>query len=211
MTDQDHVDRYPLEWPLGWKRTPRHLRRTVPFKAQNVPGSRPSEIGHARALQRLESELDRLGATNVTLSTNLELRLDGRPRATDQRIEDPGVAVYFRFKKRPTVLACDAYLTVPGNIAAIAGHIEALRRIERYGVGTIEQALAGYKSLPADTAADWRQVFGFDKNSQPSIDQLKDKHKALAREHHPDRGGSEEKMMQLNRAREYALEELNAS
>src|SRR5687767_8447881 len=133
--DHDAVNRFPLEWPLGWKRTPAHLRRNVPFKTKS-PGDYARTIGHEGALRRLDAELDRLGATAITLSTNLELRLDGRPRG-DQRPADPGVAIYFRFKKRPTVFACDTFNTVAGNIAAIAAHIEALRRIDRYGVGSL--------------------------------------------------------------------------
>jgi len=181
------------------------------FRAQNTPGTRPQLISHAKALDRLDDELRRLGAVDVTLSTNLELTLRGWPRSPDGRVDDPGVAVYFRFNKRPTVLACDHYLTVAANMAAIAGHIEALRRIERYGVGTIEQALAGYKALPADSAADWRMVLFGTKTTTVTIDDVKAAHRQLAAVHHPDKGGDLDKMMQLNRARDYALDELGGS
>lgn len=100
----------------------------------------------------------------------------------------------------PRILAC--------NIAAIAAHIEALRAIERYGVGTIEQALAGYRSLPADTAANWRAVFGFGVDSTPTLDQLDAAYKKFAKQKHPDVGGTEVEMAHLNRARDYALMEL---
>jgi len=208
VTDPTSVSRYPLEWPLGWKRTPLGQRRPVPFKTKE-PGMYARTVTHSVALERLENELDRIGARDVTLSTNLELRLDGRPRATDTRVDDPGVAVYFRFRKTPTVLACDGYTTVAGNMAAIAAHIDALRRIERYGVGTIEQALAGYKALPADTAANWRAVFGLAAGVRVTLEELDAAYKARAKDVHPDRpGGSTEAMMQANRARDYALEEL---
>ena len=55
----------------------------------------------------------------------------------------------------------------------------------------IEQALAGYKALPADTAADWRKVFGFPANSRPTLDQVDSAYKAAARLKHPDVGGTE--------------------
>lgn len=80
--------------------------------------------------------------------------------------------------------------------------------MKRYGVGTIEQALAGYKALPVDTAANWRAVFGFAADSTPTLDQVDSAFKAAAREHHPDRGGSDLEMAHLNRARDYALLEL---
>jgi len=155
----------------------------------------------------LEKELERLGGQAPVLSTNAELRLDGRPRS-DTEPADPGAACYFRFKGRATVLACDRYRRVADNIAALAAHIDALRRIQRYGVGTIEQALAGYKALPADTAADWRAVFGFAKGEAVSLERLQERFKEKARVAHPDTGGSDEMMMHLNRAREYAVGEI---
>jgi hypothetical protein len=200
MSDSASVPRYPLEWPLGWKRA--RYRRSGTFKKDGAA------INVEQATRRLEREMDRLGAKNAVLSTNVTLRLDGRPRG-DERPNDPGVALYFTFKARATVLACDSYFKVADNIAAIAAHIDALRAIDRYGVGTIEQALAGYKALPADTAADWRAVFGFAKNSRPTLDQVDSAYKALARQKHPDAGGTDVEMAHLNRARDYANSELD--
>ena len=99
------------------------------------------------ARERLADELDRLGARYVVLSTNMELRLDGQPRAGQSEPADPGVCVYFQLKDRPTVLPCDRYTTVAGNMAAIAAHIEATRAIERHGVGTLEQMFTGFQAL----------------------------------------------------------------
>jgi hypothetical protein len=195
------VKRYPLEWPNGWTRTRPSDRIDAPFRRYKV------RLSVIDALTRLETELDRLGALAATLSSNVSLRLDGRIRG-DETPADPGAAVYFRFKGKATVLACDRFLRVADNIAAIAGHIEAIRRVERYGVGTIEQALAGYKALPADSAANWRAVFGFAADASPSIAQLDAVYKQAAREHHPDVGGSDVAMAHLNRARDYALAEL---
>jgi hypothetical protein len=119
--------------------------------------------------------------------------------------------VYFSYKGKATVLACDTYFRVADNIAALAAHLDALRAIERYGVGSLEQALAGYKALPADSAADWRAVFGFAKTSAPSLDDVDKAFKAAARTKHPDAGGSDIEMAHLNRARDYALQELHGA
>jgi hypothetical protein len=214
MTDHaEAVQRYPLAWPAGWVRTLPGKRQRASFRqvrTEAVNGAiqkRDVVVSVFVATQRLEAELDRLGARHPTLSTNVELRLDGRPRS-DIEPTDRGVACYFVFKGRATVFACDKWDRVADNIAAIAAHIDALRRIERYGVGSLEQALAGYKSLPADTAADWRSVFGFPPGSAPSRDQLDSAYKAAARVHHPDRGGTDEGMSHVNRAHDFALEEL---
>ena len=163
-------------------------------------------VNTVKATDRLEEEVKRIGGKDPVLSTNVTLNMRGVPRG-DENPSDSGVALYFLFKKKPTVLACDSYYRVADNIAAIAAHIEALRRIERYGVGTIEQALAGYRALPADTAADWRAVFGL--TGSVTVDQVDAAYKALAREKHPDVTHDDgAAMAHLNRARDYALAEL---
>jgi hypothetical protein len=218
--------RYPLSWPTGWTRTPPAERKRADFGktieksvVERYYDGRPPEtrtrkskaaLTAADAAVRLERELDRLGADDAKLSTSQKLRLDGTPRSDLSEPTDPGAAVYFRFKGRATVLACDRWTRVADNIAAIAQHIDAIRRMDRYGVGSLEQALAGYKALPADTAANWRAVFGFAATSTPTIDQLNTAFKEAARQHHPDRGGTEIAMAHVNRAREYALMELQS-
>jgi hypothetical protein len=199
--DHESVKRYPLEWPLGWKRTRPTARRHGRFKKEG------QWITTNAATARLERELERLHARNPVLSTNVSLRLDGRPRS-DEKPADPGAAIYFSFRGKATVLACDTFTDVSDNIAALAAHLDALRAIERYGVGTIEQALAGYKALPADTAADWRAVFGFAKDSTPTLDQVDSAYKSAAKQRHPDVGGTEVEMSHINRARDYAVMEL---
>lgn len=217
----ESVSRYPLEWPLGWKRTQAASRIRGSFAQtrhddqilqtaegpKTVRSTKTVAVSTPAATQRLEDQLDRLGATVPTLSTNVSLRLDGRPRGSEEPA-DPGAAIYFSFKGKATVLACDRYLRCADNIAALAAHIDALRRIERYGVGTIEQALAGYKALPADTAANWRAVFGFPKEARPTLEQVDTAYKALARLKHPDVGGTEIEMAHLNRARDFAIADL---
>jgi hypothetical protein len=161
----------------------------------------------AAATERLERQVELLGAREATLSTNVSLSMRGIPRG-DENPSDPGAAIYFKFKGRATVLACDSYYRVADNIAALAAHIDALRRIERYGVGTIEQALAGYRSLPADTAADWRAVLGLNGNGV-TVDHVDAAYKALAKQRHPDVTKDDgAAMAHLNRARDYALAEL---
>lgn len=216
MTESpESVKRFPLQWPSGWTKTLPKNRQASSFTetvtAEGDQRKRQKRVTRATATERLEDQVQKLGGADPTLSTNVKLRLDGSP---DNRVEDPqdpGAAIYFRFKGKATVLACDRYHTVAENIAALAAHIDALRRIERYGVGTIEQALAGYKALPADTAADWRMVLGFSKGAVPSLDEVDRKYKELARMVHPDKeGGSDVAFQHLARAKEYAVKELTA-
>jgi hypothetical protein len=203
------VQRFPLAWPAGWVRTPGSDRKRGAFNQKRTDGIGIVSISVIRATERLERELSLLGGDYATLSTNIQLRLDGRPYSDRGEPGDPGAAIYFTFKGRATVFACDRYRRVADNIAAIAGHVEALRAIQRFGVGSIEQALAGYKALPSDTAADWRTVFGFPADSRPALDAVDVAFKRLAHERHPDKpGGSAEAMQHLNRARDFATDEL---
>lgn len=199
---KDEAQRYPLAWPLGWPRA-KH-RRHGAFRHQGRP------ITATAAVARLSDELQRLGAVNEVLSTNVRTRLDGSLRLNEGAVGDPGAAIYFTLKKAQRVLACDSYFTLADNIAAIAAHIEALRRIDRYGVGSLEQAFAGYAALPVNTAANWRDVFGFPEGSRPTLDAVNEKFVELARAAHPDAGGTHEQMARLSEARAFARKELAA-
>jgi hypothetical protein len=212
----DDVQRYPLTWPTGWKRTPGGSRRRAAFHqtktvySSNVQpnGSRASwkqkeSLSVGSAMERLEGELKRLGASRVIVSSNLRVRNDGLPYSQQaKQLDDPGVAVYFRLNNAPRVLACDKWSSAAENIAAIAGHIQAIRAQDRYGVGTLEQAFAGYAALPP-TAADWWQVLEVSQSA--TAEQIEAAFRTLARKHHPDVGGDHATMAKLTEARRLAL------
>jgi hypothetical protein len=160
---------------------------------------------------RLQSELDRLGAEHPVLSTNIALRVDGRPRSDRSEPGDPGAAVYFTLNRRRTVLACDRWTRAADNIAATAAHSGALRGIERWGVGTIEQAFRGYLALDDLRAGvPWRRVFGIDADAPVTRAAIEERFRELAIRHHPDRGGSHEQMAELTAAIADARRELRA-
>ena len=120
------------------------------------------------ATSRLIRECRLLGAANVIVSTNVAVRRDGLPYARQRTPEDPGAAVYFKLESVPEglVLACDRWLRVEDNIAAVAAHIGALRGIDRWGVGSVRQAFAGYKRLAAgDAPTPWWEVLGIDRQA----------------------------------------------
>lgn len=140
-------------------------------------------------------------ARYVTLSANLVLRLDGQPRAGQPEPQDKGVAIYFQLDGRDTVLACDKWDRVADNIAAIAKHIEALRGIDRWGVGTAAQAFAGYQALPLPE--QWWQVL--EVPARASADEINAAYRVKARSAHPDSGGSNAAMARVNAARDEGL------
>lgn len=208
------VSRYPLTWPAGWARTPAHSRRAAQFsKRTTLTTQYGSHTRNARlevgdGLSRLLGELQRLGARGVVVSSNLRLRNDGLPVANQaKQLADPGIAVYFSLKGSPRALACDKWSSAAENMAAIAGHIAAIRMQERYGVGTLEQAFAGYAALPP-AAEDCWTVLGVGRDA--SRDQIDAAYRQKARHQHPDVGGTHEAMAALNAARDEALAALSS-
>lgn len=214
MSDQT---RYPLSWPTGWTRTSAHQRERAAFRTsrqaisvdaagQTITTRNAKALSVSDAIRRLSGELSRLGATDEILSTNVKTRLDGLPYSNQSEPEDCGAAVYFKLEGKPRCLACGKWDRVADNIAAIAQHIDALRRIDRYGVGTMEQAFAGYAALPP-TAEDWRSVFGLNGNA--TLEAVEAKYRELAKVAHPDRGGDPLQMARINTARDSARRELS--
>jgi hypothetical protein len=210
MTITENVQRYPLQWPTGWARekfrTAAQFGKVRTTTNESGSWSRKASLSVDDAIGRLEKELDRLGATNPTLSTNLQINMRGVPRG-DQSPSDPGAAVYFLLKGKPCVLACDKWTRVADNIAAIAAHIEALRAQERYGVGSLEQAFAGYAALPAAETNAFT-VLGLTRDA--TRDQVVAAHRDLLRRHHPDAGGQSDYAARLNAARDEILRALDA-
>lgn len=185
---------YPLAWPSGWPRTPATRRAPAKFRSGRHASD---EIRLTDARDRLQRELDRMGAGGPILSTNLRLRLDGLPRAGEPAPADPGAAVYFTLKKRPIVLACDRWTKVAGNIAAIAAHLDAMRGMDRWGVGSVEQLFTGYAALPAPLSpGDWRTLL----RNPTTLAAAEATYRELMRAAHPDAGGSHAAAAALNEA-----------
>jgi hypothetical protein len=159
----------------------------------------------SEALERVEDELRRIGATYLVISTNIEPRLDGRPRSGQAKPEDPGVAIYFQLGQKSHCLPCDTYTTVADNLAAVAAHIAATRAIERHGVASIAEMFRGFAALPppAKPPMKWWEVLEVQPNAQPWMIEAAYKHHAKTR--HPDAGGSAEAMAELNAARDLAM------
>src|SRR5262249_10559 len=130
-----------------------------------------------------------------------------RPAYAQQakQLDDPGVAVYFGLNGKPRVLACDKWLSAAENLAAIAGHIDAMRAQDRYGVGTLDQPFAGHAALRPWGSADWRLVLGFGAGAVVTRDDLDAAFRTKSRAAHPDVGGSHDAQARLSEARMAAL------
>ncbi|CCJ07043.1 hypothetical protein [Methylocystis sp. SC2] len=194
---------YPLQWPKGWPHTPIERRRH----------NTHFQTTFDKARRDLLHELELLGAGGIVISSWLPLNRDGSPRSDQARrnIEDPGVAVYFTRKEKQMVMARDAFLTVHDNLRSIGLAIAALRALERHGGGALlERAFHGFAALPPPVREKpWWEVLSIPRESEEFMIEAAYKHRAKAA--HPDSGGSDEAMAELNRARAEALKERSGS
>lgn len=188
----ESIPAFPLQWPAGWKRTT--YREKSRFN---------SNFGKAR--DEMVNQLKLMGAQNVVLSTNAPLRNDGLPYASPVNIKDPGVAVYFYYKKKQMVFACDKWNKIEDNLHAVNKTIEAVRGIERWGASEMmERAFTGFAQLEAP-AYEWWRILGVEQNS--SMEEIKSAYRKKCKDVHPDAGGSHELMAALNTAYEQAQKE----
>jgi hypothetical protein len=219
------VQSYPLTWPEGWKRTTVNNRKRAAFNRKEVVhtgGPVPTSWNKSKALSvrdgtvRVIGELARMGVAdyNLIISTNVPLRLDGMPRSDQAEPSDPGVAVYWRAKENTPMrcMAVDRYDRVADNLAAIAATLEAMRAIERHGGAEIlNRAFLGFAALPEKASQSWRLQLGFKEDAAVTADAVKAAFRALAHQHHPDKGGDPDKWQDLCLARENALRDLQES
>ena len=201
---------YPLQWPQGRPRKSLSTRKDATFGTMSTSSAGSwkalKKLGMPDAIRRLQDELDKIAATSVVLSTNVELRLDGFPRGDRGEPRDPGVALYFMLARAPHVMACDTFSRVADNIAALAAHIEATRKIARLGVATAAEMFAGFQALPAPGSIPWWQVLEIEPDA--TLARINAAYARLAKVRHPDRpGGSHDMMADLNRARDAAVKE----
>lgn len=220
------ISAYPLQWPVGWPRTPNSKRKSASFSKgerqySSAPGGgswvRKRRLTVSDGVERVLVELSHMGIDrqDVVISTNVPTRLDGLPRSGERKPDDCGAAVYWqkRGDQRPLVMAIDRYDEVADNLAAIALTLEAMRFIDRHGGAQIlERAFTGFAALPEPgKSKHWRDVLGLHPASTQNADSVNAAYRRLATTAHPDRGGSNEAMAELNRARDDALREIGAA
>lgn len=194
------TEAYPLQWPIGWPRTPNQRREKSRFNTSQEAAQR-----------QIVKEVNLLGGRNLVISTNLELRRDGLPYAASSknRVDDVGVAIYFVLKGNARSFACDRWDTIKDNMKAIANTIAALRGIERWGSSQmVDQAFSGFTALPSNQERQWWDILQVNRAATRATIELN--YKRLAQDYHPDRGGSSNKMAELNTARDQALKEVSS-
>lgn len=153
-------------------------------------------------------ELRLMMARDVVISSNVPVRADGQPYAARRIITDPGVAVYFTLRGKPLVMARDAFWRPEDNLRSICLTIRALRAIERNGGAfMMSRAFDGFTSLPPPesqaSTPGWASTLGVPPHA--TEEEIMARWRELAKKHHPDNGGSDAMMAELNRAKDQAL------
>ncbi len=186
------------DWPAGfvvapmreWPGTMTARRRRSQFAST-----------HSATLALLTRELRELGAKHPTLLIALrpeDFRLDGLPRA-GRVAAHPGIVLSFDSKHGPLSYPCDTFDRWEDNLRAIALALEALRKVDRYGVTKRGEQYRGFLALEATAApsgyATAEDALGFIRamsGERPEQSDLAGVQRALRlakRNTHPDTAG----------------------
>ena len=190
---------YPLQWPQGFPR----------YKFGRTSGSFRSDF--ESALRNVRKSLEAFARdsgkkiNDPVLSSNVDL--NPLTENTGSRPADPGVAVWFTWDTLQVCIAVDRYTTPAANLQAIH-HIIESRRVElRHGtLALVRATFTGFQSLPPPAGKHWRDILQV--GDYASRETIEANFKRLAKDRHPDAGGSADQMAELNNARETALREI---
>jgi hypothetical protein len=198
------------------EKTETEERRAAPFKST-----------WSATLNLLGYELEKLSARKATLKTMHspdDFRVDGKLRSDTRAPAHPGVVLTFekfdgwneeRQQSEYTEMRfpCDTFGHWKDNVRAIALALEALRKIDRYGVRSGSQ-YAGFKALPPGTvdmtpelaadfiakAAGMGNVPAIATSIIQNVIFGESVYKTAAKILHPDKGGNPEEFKKLESA-----------
>lgn len=213
------------------------------FKAADATRPRtPFDSPYDHTLDLLDREARHLGTKSAHLQVQLangerDVRQDGQVRAS-AKATHPGVILTLDTRSLGTlVYSCDAYRVGWGaeweswkeNLRAIALGLEALRKVERYGIAERGQQYAGFRELGSgmamgsgkmtlDEAAellateackafgdDWVVAEDLLRGGDRAESLVPGAYRDAAKAHHPDVGGDPEMFLRLTEARDLLL------
>jgi hypothetical protein len=199
-----------------WPKTPTLVsnQRDAAFRAS-----------YSNTLDLLEQELRKLSAHNITIQAyfnRADIRNDGWPKSSAKPTA-AGVVLSFDVRKWDAVqrknsitelsFPCDTFTTFDDNLRAIALALEALRKVDRYGVAPANEQYKGWAQLsePPDPSSMNRDeavafIAGHSAFSASAVlnGQADRAYKVALMKLHPDNPvtGNHELFLRLQRAKE---------
>lgn len=180
--------------PLQWT-GPRSQPRYAPFRAK-----------WSDTLLLLARELDAIAAPGKRSTQVLQVdiderdfRLDGYPRA-NARQNSAAIIISLESKYGPLSYPCDAFTHWEDNVRAVALALEALRKVDRYGVTKRGEQYTGWKELGSGAIAVGSQMSESEARALlmryvPELTSVPDSDEKLVRNArayaHPDRRGGD--------------------
>lgn len=128
--------------PISDRTTFTGKHRTAPFGA-----------GWSSTLDLLDREVRQIRGRDVVLEidvTERMIRLDGQPYA-NARPSSPAVRLAFESMHGPLTYGTDAFVHWQDNVRAIALGLEALRKVDRYGITKRGEQYTGFKAIGGGT------------------------------------------------------------
>lgn len=170
----------------------------------------PFKASYSKTLDLLETELTHLGVREAIIEADCdrsEIRLDGHLRA-GAKLRGPGIVLRFESKAGSMTFPCDTFTDWQDNLRAIALALEALRKVDRYGVTSSGEQYRGWLGLPdksqsgpfptEQSALAWlAQAVGTMPARPWDSQQTQDVRRAAVMRCHPDRNGGNEATWKL--------------
>lgn len=133
----------------------RPLSRALPDPTYAGSTTSPFSASWTSTVRLLGQEVEHLQPEQTILEVDMreqDLRLDGLPRASAVAAS-PGVIITLIGTPHGTLrYPCSTFWTWQDNVRGIALALEALRKVDRYGVTKRGEQYAGWKALPSGDA-----------------------------------------------------------
>ena len=194
--------------PIGgdWPEELAAIRKPSPFKADYMDSEK-----------LLRYEVDKLDGDLLVVQVALDemdLKVDGRPKMRAE-YRHPGVIVSFESRHGPLRYATDVFDDWRANLRAVALGLEALRKVDRYGISRRGEQYTGWRALEAggsepeiistrEQAARFLSEHGgivvtADNTSPSAVGRA---YRRAATKLHPDAGGDPGQFERLQEARD---------
>lgn len=170
-------------------------------------------------LNLLAQEVRQLKGRDVVMEldvTERDIRIDGMVRA-NARPASPAVRIAFESMHGPLTYGTDAFTSWQDNVRAIALGLEALRKVDRYGITNRGEQYTGFKALPSGAPAEvppsmdadeaWSTIGSYaaqsdrrtiaELRSNATAEELRAMHRRARARWHPDKHDGDQAMWDL--------------